>query len=376
MYKNNPTSTSNLYARIQSFPSFTKEELLECSESLKETGLIHKFEKGEDFLFSKITLEGIEAISNDLQEMTDMVLSDLMERGNHLSLIDCCRFRMIEQMDKVYEGKLYCRVKDFAEYLAKRNLITFRLIERRIGKENVIVKITSDGIKRYQAVTSSTQPQPKTRFPILKSSTGWKYYFENRTVREERKLRSVGRFDERENHIEQLFYNDEGEVENSFKLSYDDENNPVSGEVFISEGSDLIGKLISTFEVRGNVTIGTYLTSFGEVFWYEEYLHDANGNLIEKKRTDNSGKFISRTTYKYNEAGKRISSVEYNFTSKVESFYDEDGFETHARVSDADGNVSGNYEYVVDEYGNMDEEIRLNIFNTPLYLIKYENEYY
>jgi len=371
-YKLNPTAFVNIQNYLKGMKG--TQSVLDFGSKMKDCGLIDGKRLKRSKVFSaKITMKGIEVICEDVKELTFYILEELMEEGNKLSLTEIVSFRMLENLKD--RTKLYFRALDLAKHIQKKNLIEFRLIERNIGFNEIIINITPKGLNYYLNNGGKVKEQHRTKILKKKTSTGWKYKFENGKYVDDPIISSYGEFDEHGNHTKQIFYNDDSSIRMQFDVDYDDNNKPISGVVNLPGNVDQ-EKLFTKYETRGNVTNQTAFSAEGFVVYKQVLKYDENKNLLEKKWLSADGKLTSKEMYKYNKEGKCIREVMTGPEGKIETLYDEHGMKKESLGMNSDGRIIRNYTYSIDRYGNIDEEIRHDMFGKPMYLVKFVYEYY
>lgn len=318
-------------------------------------------------------MKGIEVICEDVKELTFYILEELMEEGNNLSLTEIVSFRMLENLK--YRTKLYFRALDLAKHLKEKSLIEYRLIKRNIGFNEIIIRITPKGVNYYLNNGGRVKEQHRTKILKKKTSTGWKYKFEKGKYVDDPVISSYGEFDEHGNHTKQVFYNDDSSIRMQFDVDYDENNKPMSGVVYMP-GNLEQEKLFTKFETKDNITTQTAFSAEGFVVYKQVLEYDENKNLLKKKWLSADDKVTSKEMYKYNKEGKCTREIMTSPEGKIETLYDEYGMKKESIGMDSDGRIIRNYTYTIDRFGNMDEEIRYDMFGKPMYLVKFAYEYF
>ena len=174
-YKQNPTAFVNIENCLKGLES--TQSILEFGTKMKDNGFIDGKQLKRNQVYSaKITMKGIEVICDDIKELTLYILEELMEEGNNLSLTEIVSFRMLENLK--HRIKLYFRAFDLAKHLKEKSLIEFRLIEKNIGFNEIIISITPRGVNYYLNNGGKVKEQHRTQILKKTTSTGWKYKFE------------------------------------------------------------------------------------------------------------------------------------------------------------------------------------------------------
>ena len=371
-YKQNPTAFVNIENCLKGLES--TQSILEFGTKMKDNGFIDGKQLKRNQVYSaKITMKGIEVICDDIKELTLYILEELMEEGNNLSLTEIVSFRMLDNLK--HRIKLYFRAFDLAKHLKEKSLIEFRLIEKNIGFNEIIISITPRGVNYYLNNGGKVKEQHRTQILKKTTSTGWKYKFEKGKYVGDPIILSYGEFDEHGNHTKQIFYNDDSSIRMQFDLDYDENNKPESGVVYMPGNVDQ-EKLFTKFETHGNITTQTAFSADGFVVYKQVLKYDENKNLLEKKWVSADDKVTSKEEYKYNKEGKCTREIMTGPEGKIETLYDEYGMKKESIGMNSDGRILRNYTYTIDRYGNMDEEIRYDMFGKPMYLVKFVYEYY
>ncbi|MBC8485228.1 MAG: hypothetical protein H8D45_04215 [Bacteroidetes bacterium] len=371
-YKQNPTAFVNIQNCLKGMKD--TQSVLEFGSKMKDKGFIDgKYLKRSQVFSAKITMKGIEVICEDIKELTLYILEELMEEGNNLSLTEIVSFRMLENLKD--RTKLYFRALDLAEHLKGKNLIEYRLVKKNIGFNEIIISITPKGVNYYLNNGGKVKEQHRIKNLKKKTSTGWKYKFEKGKYVDDPIISSYGEFDEHGNHTKQVFYNDDSSIRMQFDVDYDENNKPVSGVVYMPGNTDQ-EKLFTKFEAQGNITTQTAFSAEGFVVYKQVLEYDENKNLLKKKWLSADDKVTSKEMYKYNKEGKCTREIMTSTEGKIETLYDEYGMKKESLGMDSDGRIIRNYTYTIDRYGNMDEEIRYDMFGKPMYLVKFMYDYY
>lgn len=109
------------------------------------------------------------------------------------------------------------------------------------------------------------------------------------------------------------------------------------------------------------------------------YLHDSDGNLIERILIDGGGILDDNETYVYDSKGNMVEENSYNkdgsLSSKIIHMYDENGREIEYTYYDRDGQPMSKYTYVYDSNGNVIEGKNYSK-SWGNWITQYEIEYY
>ncbi|MBC8489419.1 MAG: hypothetical protein H8D45_25660 [Bacteroidetes bacterium] len=372
-YKKNPMEFANIESYVKGLKGNSVKSILEFGRKMREKDLIDGKVIDSRIFSAKITMKGIESISDDLKELTLYVMEELMEEGNNLSLTEVVSVRMMENLN--HRDRLFFRAQDFANYLKKRELIKYRLIERNLGFNEIIISITPKGKHYYETNTGILKKQSKTKVLKTKNCTGWKHKFKAGKYVDDPIISSYGEYDESGNHTHQIFYNDNGSIRIQFDVEFNERDKPISGEVYMPGNEDQ-EQLFTKYETEDNVITQTAYNPDGFIVYKQVQKLDKDGRLKEKLWITTNNKIKSKEVYKYSKEGKCIKEVLTSREGKLETIYDENGLKRESLGMDPDGRVQKIYHYVTDRFGNIDEEIKFNMFGRPEYLIKFVYEYY
>jgi hypothetical protein len=360
-YKQDPTAFVNIKPYIKDMKDI--KSIIVFGNEMIAKGLIDGKNLKRSRTFSaKITLKGIKAISKDIEELTIYVLEELMEEGNDLSLTEIVSFRMLENLN--YHHKLYFRSLDLANHLLERGLIGFRIIKRSVGYNEIIINLTPKGKHYYEMNGGTVKKQNEKNVLKKKTCTGWKYKFEEGKYVDDPILSNYGEYDQSSNHTKQIFYKDDGSIRMQFDVEYGKDNN------FGQE------TLYTKYHTEGNVTTQTAYNAEGSVIYKQILKFNERNSLTEKIWLTADNKVTSKEIYKYSEEGNCIKETMTGPEGKIEILYDEYGLKKESISMNTDGRVLKNYSYIIDRYGNTDEEVKYDMFGKPVYLIKFVYEYY
>lgn len=372
-YKQNPMAFVDIEPFLRGLDDKSSKSIIKFGKEMKSEGCIDGKVLNSSVFSAKITMKGIETISSDLKELTSYVLEELMEEGNNLSLTEVVSVRMMENLD--HRDRLYFRALDFANYLKGRELIKYRLIERNLGYNEIIISITPKGKHYYETNTGVIKKQCETKILRKKICTGWKHKFKTGKYVDDSIISSYGEYDERGNHTHQIFYNDDGSIRIQFDVEFNEGDEPVSGEVYMPGNEDQ-ERLFTKYETEDNVITQTAYNPDGFIVYKQVQKLDKDGRLKEKIWITANDKVKSKEVYKYSKEGKCIKEVLTSQEGKLETIYDEEGLKKESLGMDSDGRVQKIYHYVTDRFANIDEEIKFNMFGRPEYLIKFVYEYF
>jgi len=372
-YKHNPVEFVDIEPFLRGLDEKSSKSIIKFGKEMKSKGYIDGKVLNSKIFSAKITMKGIESVSDDLKELTSYVMEELMEEGDNLSLTEVVSVRMMENLK--HRDRLYFRALDFANYLKKKELIKFRLIERNLGYNEIIISITPKGKHYYETNTGAIKKQCETKILRKKTCTGWKHKFKAGKYVDDPLISSYGEYDERCNHTHQIFYNDDDSIRIQFDVEFNERNEPVSGEVYMPGNEDQ-ERLFTKYETEDNVITQTAYNPDGFVVYKQVQKLDKEGRLKEKLWITTDNKIKSKEVYKYSKEGNCIKEVLTSAEGKLETIYDEEGLKKESLGMDPDGRVQKIYHYVTDRFGNIDEEIKFNMFGRSEYLIKFIYEYY
>jgi hypothetical protein len=171
------------------------------------------------------------------------------------------------------------------------------------------------------------------------------------------------------NMIESTTYDPYGKVYAKVTCKYNTQGNRIDSTSFGRYGRLVLNsKFTWVYNNEGKKIEQVYYNEDEEVDSKETYKYDDKGNLIEKVCYAPWSTVGIKEIYNYDDKGNLIVRGRYISEYEVEETYkyDDKGNQTEKVSYDSYGSVDGKYSYKYDGFGNRIEEIKLNEFNEPV----------
>ena len=153
--------------------------------------------------------------------------------------------------------------------------------------------------------------------------------------------KEVFKYDEKDNLIEMIFYNEQNtKVTYRSVYTFDDNGFRTGSESFDSLGK-IVVKSSSVFDEKGNYLHGNYTTA-GEGTYYDTCTYDKEGRIAERIERNSEGKTGYRSSYRYDEKGNPSERMDYDKDGKPT-----DKNEYYTYEYDATGNVTKKTTFVM-----------------------------
>ena len=123
------------------------------------------------------------------------------------------------------------------------------------------------------------------------------------------KRKTVFKFNNDGNKIEESRYNSDGELSSKCKYTYDDKGNMI--ELFLHD-EDLSWKWEYTYDDKGNKIEKNYYHSNGVLLSKSKYTYDKKGILLGINVYDSDGELFLKSKYTYDEKDNIIEERLYN----------------------------------------------------------------
>ncbi|MBE6976087.1 MAG: hypothetical protein E7439_02680 [Ruminococcaceae bacterium] len=174
-------------------------------------------------------------------------------------------------------------------------------------------------------------------------------------------------YDDYGNPILEIYYDEDGKIENKYVYTYDEHNNLLQATVYDKKDNVIYeAKLTYVYDEDDRISKMAFYDeneSYSLLFRYDngddlvtlcvhygrntdiestyECEYDEDGNEVRRIFKNGNGKKTGETTYKYDEYGNQIRSVTYDaegeITEKTSSEYDRYGNRTRYTVYNSDG---------------------------------------
>ncbi len=169
--------------------------------------------------------------------------------------------------------------------------------------------------------------------------------------------KNIEKFDVAGNIKEVFYYGSNGDLSSTSLYIYDN-NRIIEVNSYLIDGS-LNGKMIYTYDEKGNNTEKTNYNSDGSLIFKFTYNYNSKKYKTEENRFDSDGKLDNKYTYKYNENGAITEAYQsdYEHVRRIQAYKDSDGrgirTEVYQSRLSSDGSFSTKETFIYDNNGNI-----------------------